>query len=99
MPTSFDFFALQKNARFVTQWQTTDKKVITCFTVNNNGVAGFAKNGGWAVDPLAGITKNYGGKEYEVGRWHTVEMAVDIDSKTRYYYIWFLLIIFFSNSI
>lgn len=84
---SFEFCALQKNARYVMQWFTTDEEVIACFTVNNNGVAGFAKNGGWAVDPLAGITKNYGGKEYEVGRWHTVEMAVDIDSKTRYYYI------------
>ena len=84
---SFEFLALQENARFVTQWSTTDGKVITCFTVNNNGVAGFAKNGSWAVDPPEGITQYYGGKKYEVGKWHTADMVVDIDTKTRKYYI------------
>lgn len=84
---SFEFCALQENARYVTQWWTTDGKVITCFTINNNGVAGFSKTGSLAVDPPAGITQYYGGAEYEVGKWHTVEMAVDLDSKTRYYYL------------
>lgn len=84
---SFEFLALQKNARFVTQWQTTDKKVITCFTVNNNGVAGFIKNGGWGIDPQEGITQYYGGKAYEIGKWHTVDMVVDIDDATRSYYV------------
>ena len=84
---SFEFCALQQNERFVTQWSTTDKKVITCFTVNNNGVAGFIKNGGWGVDPQEGITQYYGGKAYEIGKWHTVDMVVDIDNQTRAYYI------------